>query len=95
MRKFALKLRNSTLALALALFLSFPAGAFAHSGRTDAQGGHYCRTNCEKWGYEYGTYHYHSKKPEQPKQAKTAAKDKAKSAARQPSSPSEPLKPSP
>ncbi|PAK41585.1 YHYH domain-containing protein, partial [Priestia megaterium] len=32
----------------------------AHPGRTDANGGHYCRTNCEKWGYEYGEYHYHN-----------------------------------
>jgi len=32
----------------------------AHPGRTDSNGGHYCRTNCEKWGYEYGEYHYHN-----------------------------------
>ncbi|MEH7530071.1 YHYH domain-containing protein, partial [Priestia megaterium] len=32
----------------------------AHPGRTDGNGGHYCRTNCEKWGYEYGEYHYHN-----------------------------------
>jgi hypothetical protein len=32
----------------------------AHPGRTDANGGHTCRTNCEKWGLRYGQYHYHN-----------------------------------
>lgn len=32
----------------------------AHPGRTDSKGGHYCRTNCEKWGLSYGEYHYHN-----------------------------------
>lgn len=31
----------------------------AHPGRTDSSGGHTCRTNCERWGREYGEYHYH------------------------------------
>lgn len=31
----------------------------AHPGRTDANGGHTCRTNCERWGLAYGEYHYH------------------------------------
>ena len=35
--------------------------AYAHPGRTDANGGHTCRTNCEKWGLQYGEYHYHNK----------------------------------
>ncbi|WP_397334508.1 YHYH domain-containing protein [Paenibacillus sp. 1011MAR3C5] len=34
--------------------------ASAHPGRTDSSGGHTCRTNCEKWGLEYGEYHYHN-----------------------------------
>ncbi|WP_197254277.1 copper amine oxidase N-terminal domain-containing protein [Paenibacillus dendritiformis] len=34
--------------------------AIAHPGRTDKYGGHTCRTNCEKWGLEYGEYHYHN-----------------------------------
>lgn len=37
-----------------------PVGVLAHPGRTDANGGHTCRTNCEKWGLEYGEYHYHN-----------------------------------
>ncbi|MGD8192044.1 YHYH domain-containing protein [Brevibacillus ginsengisoli] len=32
----------------------------AHPGRTDSNGGHTCRTNCEKWGLSYGQYHYHN-----------------------------------
>ncbi|WP_420849654.1 YHYH domain-containing protein [Peribacillus tepidiphilus] len=32
----------------------------AHPGRTDGNGGHTCRTNCEKWGLDYGEYHYHN-----------------------------------
>lgn len=33
---------------------------YAHSGRTDANGCHACNTNCEIWGYEYGTTHCHN-----------------------------------
>lgn len=46
----------------LCLMLVFFTGALAeaHPGRTDANGGHTCRTNCEKWGLEYGEYHYHN-----------------------------------
>ena len=32
----------------------------AHPGNTDSNGGHYCRTNCPSWGYDYGEYHTHS-----------------------------------
>jgi micrococcal nuclease len=32
----------------------------AHPGRTDANGGHTCRTNCAKWGLQDGEYHYHN-----------------------------------
>jgi hypothetical protein len=34
--------------------------AHAHPGNTDSSGGHTCRTNCERWGLNYGQYHYHS-----------------------------------
>lgn len=49
--------------MSLLLFVSifiFPTISLAHPGRTDASGGHTCRTNCEKWGLEYGEYHYHN-----------------------------------
>ena len=32
---------------------------FAHPGRTDSNGCHTCKTNCEKYGLEYGEYHCH------------------------------------
>lgn len=38
----------------------FADAVFAHPGRTDSNGGHYCRTNCAKWGYKTGEYHYHN-----------------------------------
>jgi hypothetical protein len=40
--------------------LLVPVTLFAHPGRTDSSGGHYCWTNCEKWGYTYGQWHSHS-----------------------------------
>ncbi|MED0670393.1 thermonuclease family protein [Aneurinibacillus aneurinilyticus] len=49
--------------LALILMLGLvaaPLSAFAHPGRTDANGGHTCRTNCAKWGLKDGEYHYHN-----------------------------------
>ncbi|MFN0224250.1 YHYH domain-containing protein [Paenibacillus sp. KR2-11] len=52
-------LRKSALIIAI-LSLTFSSAAAAHPGRTDSSGGHTCRTNCEKWGYEYGEYHYHN-----------------------------------
>ena len=32
----------------------------AHPGRTDGNGCHVCRTNCEKWGLSYQEYHCHN-----------------------------------
>lgn len=54
--------RFYTVTIALLIFYTlFPTIiAEAHPGRTDANGGHTCRTNCEKWGLEYGEYHYHN-----------------------------------
>ncbi|WP_342431098.1 YHYH domain-containing protein [Neobacillus sp. FSL H8-0543] len=39
---------------------SVPLSVFAHSGRTDSGGGHYCWTNCSQYGLSYGQYHYHN-----------------------------------
>lgn len=36
--------------------------AFSHPGRTAADGCHYCRTNCAKWGEEAGARHCHGQK---------------------------------
>ncbi len=42
------------------LLILLPVIAEAHPGRTDSNGGHYCRTNCAKWGLKDGEYHYHN-----------------------------------
>lgn len=38
----------------------FSASLGAHPGRTAADGCHYCRTNCEKWGVEQDARHCHN-----------------------------------
>ncbi|GIP53009.1 copper amine oxidase N-terminal domain-containing protein [Paenibacillus vini] len=48
--------------LALLLIFSSMSVISAHPGRTDSKGGHTCKTNCTKWGLEYGEYHYHNGK---------------------------------
>lgn len=42
--------------------LAVPTVAFAHSGGTDTRGGHFCKTDCERYGYEYGQYHFHTER---------------------------------
>ncbi|GIO31088.1 MULTISPECIES: copper amine oxidase N-terminal domain-containing protein [Paenibacillus] len=54
-----MKKRLLTSSFAL-LFLFSSTVATAHPGRTDANGGHTCWTNCSRWGLEYGEYHYHN-----------------------------------
>ena len=36
--------------------------AWAHPGRTAADGCHYCRTNCDKWGEVAGARHCHQER---------------------------------
>jgi len=61
-----MKIKYKLLTLTVMLFFSFAVfnthDAKAHPGRTDKNGGHYCKTNCKKWGLKYGQYHYHSKR---------------------------------
>lgn len=45
--------------LLITIFL-IPLFTFAHPGRTASDGCHYCWTNCESWGYVYGTRHCHN-----------------------------------
>ncbi len=56
MKRFLVSL---VLLLGVASFTAMP--ATAHPGRTDKKGGHYCYTNCKKWGLKDGQYHKHSK----------------------------------
>jgi hypothetical protein len=50
---------KKTLPLIVLFFFLSVGITEAHPGRTDASGGHTCRTNCDKWGYSYGEYHSH------------------------------------
>src|SRR5688572_8232337 len=53
---------NLLILFLLSFLITFPltaVPAYAHPGRTDASGGHTCRTNCASWGYGQGEYHYH------------------------------------
>jgi hypothetical protein len=47
------------------LLLIFPALVVAHPGRTAADGCHYCRTNCDSWGEEWGERHCHTNRIEE------------------------------
>ena len=48
--------------LILVVFISLLSikDVYAHPGRTDSRGCHYCRTNCAKWGLSNGEYHCHN-----------------------------------
>lgn len=48
----------SALLIVFALLLASP--ALAHPGRTAADGCHYCRTNCDKWGVSWNERHCHN-----------------------------------
>lgn len=51
--------RQFLFLLAICL-LTFPTIANAHPGRTDSNGGHYCRTNCDDWGVPWNEWHSHN-----------------------------------
>jgi hypothetical protein len=42
------------------LFIISPVSVFAHPGKTDSDGCHYCRTNCDKWGVPRNERHCHN-----------------------------------
>ena len=48
--------------LILVVFISLLSikDVYAHPGRTDSRGCHYCRTNCSKWSLRNGEYHCHN-----------------------------------
>lgn len=49
------------LAIVMTLILVLALDITAHPGRTDANGCHYCRTNCEQYGLQQDEYHCHNK----------------------------------
>jgi len=53
---------EKNIKLLLAFGILIPSIAFAHPGNTAADGCHYCRTNCDKWGVPWGERHCHRAK---------------------------------
>jgi hypothetical protein len=47
------------LFLAILFVIFFPSSTSAHPGMTDSYGGHYCETDCIRYGEVYGQWHYH------------------------------------
>ncbi len=52
--------KYNVFTLLIVIFVLNSLTIFAHPGRTDSNGCHTCRTNCEKYGIEYGFYHRHN-----------------------------------
>lgn len=51
---------KKTIAILVGLVFSVaPAVGLAHPGNTAADGCHYCRTNCDKWGVAWNERHCH------------------------------------
>lgn len=46
--------------LLIVVFLFLPQTIYAHPGRTASDGCHFCKTNCDSWGYTYSTRHGHN-----------------------------------
>lgn len=46
--------------IALVVLLTTASPANAHPGNTAADGCHYCRTNCDKWGVPWNERHCHN-----------------------------------
>lgn len=46
--------------LVLTIYSAAPQETYAHPGNTAADGCHYCRTNCDKWGVPYNERHCHN-----------------------------------
>ncbi|WP_214483088.1 YHYH domain-containing protein [Bacillus sp. SM2101] len=42
------------------LYINTGEAVLTHSGRTDSNGGHTCRTNCSSYDLSYGQYHFHN-----------------------------------
>jgi len=56
-RKIFLLGLSSIIFTIMSLFV--PNFIFAHPGNTSSDGCHFCRTNCDSWGYTYNTRHGH------------------------------------
>ena len=45
--------------LIISIYCAVPREIYAHPGNTAADGCHYCRTNCDKWGVPWNERHCH------------------------------------
>ena len=54
-----LKQYGVKIAILLGILFIAPHFVFAHPGNTAADGCHYCRTNCSKWGVPWNVRHCH------------------------------------
>ncbi len=52
--------KRRKIIILLVTILLINENAFAHPGRTDGNGCHTCRTNCESWGLRKNEYHCHN-----------------------------------
>lgn len=54
-----MKFTTHFISICVVFFVLSANVSIAHPGNTASDGCHYCRTNCESWGYDYGTRHCH------------------------------------
>ena len=85
MKKRILKMASIIIVLLMAI-----TPISAHPGRTDANGGHYCRTNCAKWGLRDGEYHYHNGGESSSSSSSSGSKSSSKSSSSSSKTPSAP-----
>ncbi len=57
--QYMIKKLGLLISLILILTISFASPTYAHPGATAADGCHYCRTNCDKWGVPWNERHCH------------------------------------
>lgn len=59
-------MKRSVVLGVMGLWLALAGVVEAHPGRTDGNGGHYCRTDCASHGLQTGQYHTHGGQVAQP-----------------------------
>ncbi len=72
-----------TLLLFLTVNMVLPSTIFAHPGRVDGNGGHYCRSNCDKYGVPWNEWHSNTgSNPSSPPPAPTVDNSKPRTYAK-------------
>ena len=67
-----------TLLLFLTVNMVLPSTILAHPGARDPDGGHYCRTNCDKYGVPWNERHFHNGSSSSPNVDKSKPRTYAK-----------------